>query len=245
MRRWLVLPLALLLAGLGWLTFAFFGWREAKMAMLEPPPALETASAIAPADPPVLLLFGDSRIAQWNPAPERNYSIVVAGYPGETAIRLIPRFARSIAEHRPTAVVLQLGVNDAVAASLVSADRRDTALQDSLDAITAMAALAQANGVDLIIMAVIPPIRPDLKRRILFQGGVDAYVTALNMALPGIAARHGAQFVDPMPLLRDGSGQVPDRFRRDSLHLTPDAYAALEPLVPISLPMPQPAGAAG
>lgn len=245
MRRGLLVSLILLLAGLGWLAFELVSWREAKIAKLEPPPALAVSSAIIPADPPVLLLFGDSRIAQWKPVPERGFSIVAAGYPGATAIGLTPRFARAIAEHRPTAAMIQLGVNDAVAASVVSADRRDKALQDSLDAIEAMAALAQANGVDLMIMAVIPPVRPDLKRRILFRGEVDAYVAALNAALPGIAARHGARFIDPMPLLREGDGDVPDRFRRDSLHLTPDAYAALDQLVPATLKMPVPVGGGG
>jgi len=236
MRRWLMLFLILLLGGLGWLAFAFLSWREGKIAMLDPPPVVAQASTPIPADPPGMLLFGDSRIAQWQPAPDRPYPIILEGHPGQTAIRLLPRFAAVLAEDRPSAVILQLGVNDAVAASVVSAQRRERALQDSLDAFESMAALAQANGVDLTILAVIPPIRPDLKRRILFRGEVDAYLAALNAALPGIAARHGARFVNPMPLLRDAEGDVPDTFRRDSLHLTPDAYAALEPLVPAALP---------
>ncbi len=239
MRLRLLLLLILLAAGIGWLVFAFGSWRDGKIAMLEPPPAVVIAATTGPAEPGRLLLFGDSRIAQWKPAPERDYPIIIEGHPGQTAIRLLPRFAAVLAQDRPAAAILQLGVNDAVAAAVVSPARRRRALDDTLDAIDRMAALARANGVDLVIMAVIPPVRPDLKRRILFRGEVDAYVAALNAALPALAARNGARFEDPMPYLMAGGDDVPERFRRDSLHLTPDAYAALGPLVPAALPTSQ------
>lgn len=244
MRRRLLLPLILVAAAIGWLLFSFLSWREAKIAMLEPPPAVAMAAAGGPAEPARLLLFGDSRIAHWKPAPERDYPIIIEGHPGKTAIHLLPRFAAVLAREHPAAAILQLGVNDAVAASVVSPARRRRALDDTLHAIDQMAALARAQDVDLVIMAVIPPIRPDLGRRILFRGAVDAYVARLNAALPGIAARHGARLADPMPLLLDGKDEVPERFRRDSLHLTPAAYAALEPLVPATLPV-RPSGNAG
>ena len=244
MRRGVLILLTLLLAACGWLAYQFWDWRSGKIAMLEPPAKLAQSAPQSPAEPARLLLFGDSRIAQWKPAPDRDFPIIVEGHPGQTAIRLAPRFAAVIAADRPAAAILQLGVNDAVAAAVVLPEKRAQALEDSLSAIEQMALIAQANGVSLTIMAVIPPVRPDLKRRILFRGAVDAYVEALNARLPAVAARHGARFEDPMPRLTGPDGTVPDRFRRDSLHLTPAAYAALDPLVPYTLaaPLPENAG---
>jgi lysophospholipase L1-like esterase len=234
MPRPLFILALLALAGLGWLGFQLAGWRSAKLAGLEVPPAVELA-AVSPATPPALLLFGDSRVAQWKPLPDRPYSIAAEGFPGETAIRLAARFPDALQQHRPQLVMLQLGVNDAVAASQVGAARREQALADSLSAIERMAADAKAAGADLVILKVIPPVRPELPRRLLYRGEVDAYVAALNAALPSIAARHGATVADPLPLLADAGGAVPDRYRRDALHLTPEAYQALGALLPPSI----------
>lgn len=234
MPRPLFIFLLLAIAGAGWLGFQFAGWRNTKVAGLDMPPAREMAE-VSPAAPPRLLLFGDSRVAQWKPLPDRPYPIVAEGFPGETAIRLSGRFPATLQQHRPQVVMLQLGVNDAVAASLVGPARRERALADSLSAIDRMAAEARTAGADLVILKVLPPIRPDLLRRILYRAHVDSYVAALNAAIPAIAARHGASVADPLPLLTDANGLVPDRYRRDALHLTPEAYTALGDLLPPSI----------
>jgi lysophospholipase L1-like esterase len=191
--------------------------------------------AIAPASPKTLLLFGDSRIAQWKPLPDRPYPIAVAGYPGSTAIELTGRFQQDLRTHRPGVVVVQLGINDAVAASLVGAQRRARALADSLAALERMAADSQAAGAELVLLKVLPPVRPGLVRRVVYRAHVDAYVAAMNAALPAIADRHGATVVDALPALTDASGDVPDSFRRDALHFTPEAYVELGRLLPLSI----------
>lgn len=228
------LILLLVLAGLGAVAAAGLHWRSGKVAGLAVPTVPAAAPGV-PAAPASLLLFGDSRIAQWKPLPARDYPIHSAGFPGETAIRLEARFPAALQAHRPAMVVFQLGVNDAVAASLVGAARREQALAASLGAIERMTRDARAGGARVLLMEVVPPVRPELVRRIIYRGEVDRYVAALNAALPGIAARHGAEVVRPMAVLAGPDGQVPERFRRDALHFTPDAYDALGALLPQTL----------
>lgn len=208
----------------------FSAWRSDRIGGLTPPLEQPVATT-SPGHPPTLLLFGDSRIDQWSPLPPRPYRIETAGFPGETAIRLSGRLGGELARTRPTKVLLQAGINDAVAAALVGPQRRHQALQDSLAAFERMAIDVHDSGADLIVLRIPPPIRPGLLRRVVYRHHVDSYVESLNNALPAIAARHGAKLVDPMPLLA-ADGHVPDRYRRDALHFTPDAYQALAPLLP-------------
>lgn len=228
--------LLLLLAGLAAVLVLGLDWRARKVAGLTPP-AVAAATPVAPAGA-TLLMFGDSRIAQWAPLPARDYDIVRAGFAGETAIRLSARFPAALAAERPAAVLLQMGVNDAVAGALVGAARREAALAASLAAIERMTRDARAGGAEVTLMQVVPPLRPDPLRRLVYRGHVDAYVAALNAALPAIAARHGARVADPMPLLSGADGAVPDAFRRDALHFTPAAYVALGALLPQTLGVP-------
>jgi lysophospholipase L1-like esterase len=212
-----------------------WAWRQAKLDLLVEGP-VPAAVQVEPAASGALLLFGDSRIAAWEPLPDRPFPVLRAGYPGQSAIRLAPEFARAIDESRPAAVFVQMGVNDAVAASLLPAEARATALAASLEAFSRVAALAEARDIALTIGLVVPPIRPGLARRMLYRDAVDSYVQSLNAALPGIAARHGARVVDPMEALRGADGSVPDAYRADALHWTPAAYAALNGLLPDRLP---------
>lgn len=230
------------MAGVAWFGLQLATWRAGKLATLQPlamagpsTAGLETLRANAATASATLLLFGDSRVRQWTPLPARPYAIAVEGFPGETAIQLAGRFPAILLAHGPSDVIVQAGVNDAVAASLVGRARREQALNDSLAAFDRIAADSKAAGARLVILKVLPPVRPDLVRRLVYRSAVDDYVASLNAALPGIAARHGATVADPLPLLTDDAGAVRATYRRDTLHFTPAAYAAMGDLLPPSL----------
>lgn len=237
MSRLKLILMLIAIAALGWLAVQFAGWRSGKLETLQPPAAVQPV-ALSTATPAGLLLFGDSRVRQWTPLPGRPYPIVVEGFPGETAIQLAGRFPAALQAHRPSVVIVQLGVNDAVAASLAGSERRQQALKDSLSAIERIAADSKAAGASLTILKVLPPVRPDLPRRLIYRSHVGDYVAALNAAIPAIAARHGATVADPLPLLTDEAGAVREAYRRDTLHFTPEAYKALGALLPASIEAP-------
>lgn len=224
---------ALLLLGAAGAALAFQQWRTAKLALLEVPDPVPLATG-TPADPPGLLLFGDSRIAHWKPLPDRPYPITVSGHPGASAIQLVPAFQQALARHRPAVVLIQLGANDAVGTALADPAARRLAVANTLAAIDRMAAATTSHGARLILVEVIPPVRTDPLRRLLLGDEVERTIAEVNAGLPAIAARHGATLVSAQPLLAPG-GDVPDRFRKDWLHLTPEAYRTLAPLLPESL----------
>ena len=84
---WRGLLLLLIAAAVGVAGFQAADWRQQKISGLEQMeiPDSVRRPARQPAD---VLLFGDSRIAQWTALPERDYVIARIGFPGETAIRL-------------------------------------------------------------------------------------------------------------------------------------------------------------
>lgn len=226
---------AILLVGAAAALVVGWNWRAEKLALLQP-----AAGPLPPRPAPGtatggVLLFGDSRVAQWRPLPERPYPITRQGHSGESAIRLVPSFEAALDRHKPDLAIVQAGVNDAVAASLTSSADRARALAASKAAFAAMAAAAEARGVKLIILKPIPPIRPDLARRLIWRGHVDPNLADLSQALPAIAAARGASLQDPLPLLGTSPAAVPEAFRKDTLHLTPAAYAQLNALLPPQL----------
>lgn len=215
-------------------------WRAGKLALLVPPAPVAAGVAAPVSALPAsaqggLLIIGDSRVADW-PAVAQPYPVVMAGHAGESAIRMPPLFVAAQAQHRPAAILLMAGVNDAIAASLAGPAARATALNNSLAAIDTMAALARESGARLMISLVVPPSRPGLTRRLVYGKRVDRYVAELNAGIPAIAARHGAEIFRPLAVLGDAAGDVHKAYRRDALHFTPAAYAAMTNLLPDQLP---------
>lgn len=232
------LPLLIALALLPALALgaAALHWREGKLALLVPTEEVLAPRPAAGGAGGGVLLFGDSRIAQWAPLPARPFPIVRHGHPGESAIRLPATFEAALDAHRPRLVIVQAGVNDAVAAALAPAAARAAAQVDAQDAFARMAASARARGVRLVILRPIPPVRPDIARRIAGRGMVGPWLADLSAALPAIAAANGAETVDPLPLLASSPGTMPPEYRADALHFTPAAYARLNALIPETLP---------
>jgi lysophospholipase L1-like esterase len=236
----LLLALALAAAALVVGLAAVHQWRASRLALLEPAPQALRARPAAP-DPDApggsggLLLLGDSRVSDWSPLPDRPYPVVRIGYPGESAVRIAPGFAALLDRHKPQAVLLMLGVNDAVAAAVAAPDSRAAARASSLAAFADMAQAARARSIPLTIALVIPPDRPDPLRRFLWQGDAVEQADRLNAALPAVAAAHGATLVDARALLAAPGEPLPRPLRADPLHFTPQAYQRLAALLPTSL----------
>lgn len=223
----LLMLLALIAIGLG--GFQALQWRQHKIAGLE----IQKQPIVRPqAEPADVLLFGDSRIAQWRHLPERDYAIARHGYPGATAIQLAGRLPILLQETHPQLVIIGAGVNDAVAAALVSRQRRTQALADSLAALDQMVVAARQSGARVLLLKILPPVRPNLWRRTVYRGEVLAYVNALNEGLEDMAIRHDAAIADPLRLLLDDNGRMADEYRKDTLHLTAAAYDKLGVLLP-------------
>lgn len=174
-----------------------------------------TAETVALADrdlPPVpadVVMAGDSitaggRWAELFPG----VSILNRGVGGDMVTGLDKRVDEILA-HRPKLVVVMIGVNDILSGN--------TARQ-VLPVYDAILTKLRAGGAQVIVQPVLCGTRCSDAQR--------AELAATNKALPALAARHGARFLDLRPDFDDANGVVRSELTWDGLHFTGAGYRA-------------------
>ncbi len=181
-----------------------------------------------------IILFGDSRIAQWRDFPRAGETEVVnRGVGGETTAQMRLRFERDILAARPDIVVLQLGINDLVAIGLLP-DRQQEIVRQCTDNMRYFVATLQANGIKTVLLTIIPPAFPPLWRLPFWSGRIPEEVERLNREWLSARRSPGLRVVDSGAVLKDGQGHWRDGVVADTLHLTPRGYELLNAeLVPL------------
>lgn len=177
-----------------------------------------------------VLLVGDSRIRQWGVLPAaEGIAFAKSGVGGETTGQLQDRFKRDVLDisPRPDEIVLAIGINDLVAASIQT--RRVEAIHARvselmLERIQDLADLARAQGIKVRLATIIQPAAPDMTRRLLFWD--DSLYRLVSDANARINAL-GYPVIDFNAILEGGDGPLPDRFSFDTLHFNAAAYDTL------------------
>lgn len=181
-----------------------------------------------------ILLVGDSRIAEWESLPQGpGVVFATSGIGGETTGQLERRFERDVLgiASPPDDIVLAIGINDLVAASL----QRDyaAAIQREVsdlvvNRLKGLAADARQAGIDVSIATVIQPAAPDLVRRLTFwDDNLYALVRDVNDQIQALDGQDGVRVLDFNAVLEGGAGPLPMRFSTDTLHFNETAYKTL------------------
>ena len=145
--------------------------------------------------------------------------VVNHGVPGDTTEDVLARLSASIGG-QPRHLLLLIGTNDLLRgrspeATLALIDRIVAEIKTGSPATAiTLQSLPAAN------LGVNPAWR-----------GFSERAHALNRGLPGLAARHGAGFVDLAAAMNDASGALAAAFTYDGLHLRPAAYRRWAELV--------------
>ena len=182
------------------------------------PLALASAAARA-ADAPVLLVVGDSISAGYGLSPGQawvdllgakldasgyRYRVVNASISGDTTAGGRARIGALLAQHRPAAVVVELGGNDALRGGNLQATR------DNLDAIVKD---AQASGAKVVVVGMqLPP------------NYGPAYVRQFNALFGDVAKARKAAFV---PSIFEGFGGDLALFQPDTIHPSATAQSRI------------------
>jgi len=140
---------------------------------------LTLLAAVAPAraaEPPVILVIGDSLSAGWGLAPGQGwvallqqrlkkqgygYRVVNASVSGETTDGGVQRLNRALATHRPAVVVIELGGNDGLRGLPVQRVRSNLEL---------MITKSRAAGAEVLLIAVRVPTNYGPKYANSFEG---------------------------------------------------------------------------
>ena len=174
-----------------------------------------------------VVLFGDSRIAQWSPLPRVDGAeIVNRGIGGETTAQMRLRFDADVLNLQPDVVVIQGGINDLVAASL-SKSAGDRIRQGVKDNLRQLATRSAAAGARVVLMTVVPPASPSLPRRLVWNHDIAGQVADVNAFIRSLDGLDGVIVVDAAGLLAPSGGALRALYARDTLHFEPSAYDAL------------------
>ena len=191
--------------------------------------AAENERLLTELQTPTLILFGDSRIAQWSPEPDlgSGASTVNRGISGETTEQMRVRFRADVLQLRPSVVIIQAGINDLVAASLSRDDRQRQILARCIENLAAFAQEAASTGIRVVLLEVIPPATPPLYRRPFWDESIRALVEQVNASMAALDADDNVTVVGVEDVLLTGTGSLRPELAKDTLHFTTEAYSLL------------------
>ena len=186
--------------------------------------------ALGASTEPRVVLFGDSRIAYWQPTPSiPGFEIVFRGIAGETTAQMRYRFQQDVVALHPRVVIIQAGINDLVAASLLPG-ANDVAAATMAN-LHHFALAARSVGSEVILMTIVRPAQPPIWRWPVWSGSVFELVARVNHMVITAQMESGIRVLDADGILSDNSQYLPRRYAADTLHFTAAAYQALNSVV--------------
>jgi lysophospholipase L1-like esterase len=174
---------------------------------------------------PLVILLGDSRIAQWSPCPTvAGCRIVNRGVSGQTTAMALLHWERDALLARASVAVIQIGINDLKQVGLFPERARlivDSCWRNIRELVDRMV----ASNLDVVLLTVFPTGPVGLLRRPIWSEGVVAAVDEINGRLLRLNGPR-VSVLDCDPVLMSGR-RLRREYAHDTLHLTPKAYEAL------------------
>ncbi len=168
------------------------------------------------------MLIGDSITEFWFPTAPALFAggIVDRGISGQTCVQIAARFYQDVVRLRPHVVHIMCGTND------IAGNTGPTSPDDFANAILAMTDLARANGIAVVIGAILPAGA---------FGWREGYrpaseIIALNGWLRALAEQRGLAFADYHTALAAADGAMKPGLSSDGVHPNAAGYALMEPI---------------
>jgi lysophospholipase L1-like esterase len=143
------------------------------------------------------------------------------GISGQTTPQMLIRFHPDVIALRPKAVVILAGTND------IAGNTGPSTLEMIEDNLAGMTELAQANGIKVILGAVMPTcdyIRNQSDRR------PNSKIIELNQWMKAYAAQHHATYLDYFTPMLDDRGALRKELTDDGLHPNDAGYELILPV---------------
>lgn len=171
-----------------------------------------------------VVLMGDSITDGWGKRygkffPGKPY--INRGISGQTTPQMLLRFRADVIALQPKAVVILAGTND------IAGNTGPMTLEMIEDNFVSMTELAQANGIKVILSAVMPTcdyIQNQSDRR------PNAKIIELNTWIKKYAAKSKATYLDYFTPMLDDQGNFKKELTFDGLHPNDAGYEVMMPL---------------
>jgi len=175
---------------------------------------------------PVVLLFGDSRMAAWSGMTSSNFTIVNASQNGATTGQLRLLLPGLLDQFHPRTVVFEAGINDLKLAGL-KPDLEGVLVAEALNNFSNMVVQCSTRGCRVILLETWPVGQPELLRMPLWNRTVALGVSHLNKDLRRFDAPLGN--VRVVDILKNAGVAPEENIFRDALHFRPAVYERLTP----------------
>lgn len=174
-----------------------------------------------------IVLIGDSRISEWEQFwPSEFPNMINRGIPGATTLETLCRNIQ-LSSIQNKIVVIQVGINDAVAISMMD-DIQNQKEQEisSFNNIVKLVELFDSNN-KVVLLTLVPPIETDIFRRFAWGKNVESIVEKLSLQLKSLASEK-VQILDARNSFYDSQKQLlRSEFSRNALHWNHTGYRQL------------------
>ena len=175
---------------------------------------------------PRIILFGDSRIEQWQPNLQIDgYKVINRGISGETTAQMRFRFIQDVILLKPDLIIVQAGINDLVAAS-ISPEYKKIIYKNTLQNLQWFVTEARKHQISVIFISIIHPAEPSIFRKIIWSNSIHQMVNSVNGDIEK-SIRKGSYFLNANKLLNVIENKLPTEFAKDTLHFKTGTYVLL------------------
>ncbi|MGV8877715.1 MAG: SGNH/GDSL hydrolase family protein [Sphingobacteriaceae bacterium] len=142
------------------------------------------------------------------------------GISGQTTPQMLIRFRPDVLDLKPKVVVILAGTND------IAGNTGYTPIETIFGNIVSMAELAKANGVKVVLSAVLPVYDYPWRK------GLDpvSKIADLNKRLKDYALKHNMIYLDYFTAMADDKQGLKETLTSDGVHPNKAGYEVMEPL---------------
>ena len=177
-----------------------------------------------PASARQAVFMGDSITDAWPhnaPAFFDSHGFVGRGISGQVSAQMVLRFGAEVIDLKPRIVHILAGTND------IAENRDPYDFEQTTRNLSAMTAMARANGIRVVMGSVPPATSFGWKPE---HGNPAAEIKALNVWIKAHCKAHGFVYADYWPVLAMADGGLKPQLGSDSVHPNAAGYAVMAPV---------------
>lgn len=182
---------------------------------------------------PLIVLFGDSRIANWNPETViPNCTVINKGIRAQTTAQLKLRLSKDVLPYKPDIVVIQAGINDLKTIGLFKKKARKI-IRNCKENISFIAQGLANENIEVVILTIFPTGKPGFPRSLFWPSDINLAREAVNTEIKKNKNKK-VHVIDADFILRDKIF-LHNKFKKNMLHINRRGYKELNEQLEIQL----------
>ncbi len=172
-----------------------------------------------------IVLFGDSRIYQWNPAPViPGCEIINRGIPGDTTFRSLLRIKNDLISLKPDIVIIEIGVNDCNFIGVLP-ELENYIIGNCKNNITQIINILNKSKIRTLFLTIFPASTVPIYRLPFWSEKTRKYINEINSLLKKENSKY-IKIVNCDEIFLEND-KMKNNYANDLFHINKNAYASL------------------